>query len=103
MTYQDSNLFQVENVGPLGRVNRMIVALTLVVVTVLFTAISPAVAFSIIVVSIYTGLTASIGWDPLYVAVKAFSQRTPGQTLAPAGTLYRTEKQAEGDVYKKAA
>lgn len=103
MTYQDKTLFQVENVGLLDRVNRMIVALTLVVVTVLFTAISPAAAFSIIVISIYAGLTAATGWDPLYVAVKAFSQRAPEQTLAPVGTLYRSEKQTEGDDYKKAA
>lgn len=103
MAYQDTNLFQVENVGPLDRINRMIVALTLAVVTVLFSAIPPAAAFSIIVISIYAGLTAATGWDPLYVAVKAFSQRAPEQTLAPASTLRHYEKQAEGGDYKKAA
>ena len=74
MNYQIQNVSDVENVGAVDRVNRMIIALTLVMVAVLFTAIPAAVAFSIIVVSIYAGLTAAIGWDPLFVVVKLLEQ-----------------------------
>jgi hypothetical protein len=103
MTYQDMKQSNVENVGPLDRVNRMIVSLTLVTVAVVFTAIPPAAAFSIIAVSIYAGLTAAIGWDPLFVIVKALSQRVPEQSPATVTALRRQEKwDADGD-YKKAA
>jgi len=103
MTYQDTNLLKVENVGPLDRVNRMIVSLTLIVVSVVFTAISPAAVFSLTVISLYTGLTAATGWDPLFVVVKALSQRVPEQIPATVTSLHRQEDQPVGGDYKKAA
>ena len=105
MNYQVQNVSDVENVGAVDRLNRMIIALTLITVAVLFTAIPAAVAFSIVVVSIYAGLTAAIGWDPLFVVVKALSQRESGQshTSATVAKLEIQEEQpVEGD-YKKAA
>jgi len=103
MTYQDMKLSNVENVGPLDRVNRMIVALTLVTVAVVFTAIPSAAVFSIVAVIIYAGLTAATGWDPLFVVVKAFRQRAPKQTSATVISLHRQEEQAAGGEYEKAA
>ena len=102
MTYQDVNLSNVENVGLLDRVNRMIVALTLVAVAVVFTGIPAAAAFSIVVISIYAGLTAATGWDPLFVVVKALSQRVPEQAAATVTTLHHYEGDVGGD-FKKAA
>ena len=103
MTYQETNLSNVENVGPLDRVNRMIVSLTLIVVSVVFTAIPPAAAFSLVGVSIYTGLTAATGWDPLFVIVKAFSQREIVQTPATATPTAILTEQSVPAGYKKAA
>ena len=103
MTYQDANLAHVENVGPIDRVNRMIVSLTLIVVAVAFTALSPAAVFSLVVVSIYAGLTAATGWDPLFVVVKALSQRAPEQTAATVTSLHRQEEKLLGGDYKRAA
>jgi len=103
MTYQDANLAHVENVGPIDRVNRMIVSLTLIVVAVAFTAISPAAVFSLVVVSIYAGLTAATGWDPLFVIVKAFSQRAPVQIPATASSSARPVEQLVPAGYKRAA
>jgi hypothetical protein len=103
MTYQDTNLSKVENVGPLDRVNRMIVAMSAIAVAVTFTAIPPAALFGIVAVSLYAGLSAATGWDPLFVVVKALSQRAPGQIPATVTTLHRQEEQpADGD-HKKAA
>ena len=102
MTYQDTNLLKVENVGSLDRVNRMIVSLTSIVVSVVFTAISPAAVFSLVVISIYAGLTAATGWDPLFVVVKALSQRVSEQTSATVTSLRRQEEHLGGD-YKNAA
>lgn len=103
MTYQNTNLSDVENVGPLDRVNRMIVALTLVTVAVMFTAIPPVAIFSIVVVSIYAGLTAVTGWDPLFLIVKVLSQRAPEQTPAAITGLRRQDEQPTDGDYKKAA
>lgn len=103
MTYQDTNLSKVENVGPLDRVNRMIVAGTLVAVAVLFPAISAGAAFSIVVLSIYAGLTAATGWDPLFVLVKAFIQRAQIQSPMPLTISAAHEEQPEFSSYKKAA
>ena len=103
MTYHEMQMSNVENVGALDRVNRMIVSLTLAVVAVVFTAISPAATFSIIVASIYAGLTSAIGWDPLFVVVKALSQRAPEQGQATIATLARQEGQTTGGDFKKAA
>ena len=103
MTYQDTNISHVENLGGVDRFNRMIVALTLVAVVELFTAIPAAAVFSIIVVSLYAGLTAMIGWDPLYSIVKAFSQRTDVRGPATVTNFERKEEQPAEDEYKKAA
>ena len=103
MTYQDTNLSDVENVGAVDRVNRMIVALTLVTVAVLFTAIPPAAVFSIVAMSIYAGLTAAIGWDPVFVVVKALSHRAPEQVPVTIAGYPHRAKQAAGGDYKKAA
>ena len=103
MTYQDTNLSKVENVGPLDRINRMIVAGALVAVAVLFPAISAGAAFSIVALSVYAGLTAATGWDPLFVVVKAFSQREQVQSPTPLTTSAGHEEQPVFDSYKKAA
>lgn len=103
MPYQDTNLSKVENVGPLDRVNRMIVAGTLIAVIVLFPAISAGAAFSIAAVSVYAGLTAATGWDPLFVTAKAFRQRAQVQSPAPLSTSAGHKEQLVFDSYKKAA
>ena len=103
MTYQAMNVSNVENVGAVDRVNRMIAALTLVTVAVVFTAIPPAAVFSMVAMSIYAGLTAAIGWDPLFVVVKALSQRAPAPIPATLASLRRQEEEPADGVYKKAA
>lgn len=103
MTYQDASVTNMENVGGVDRVSRMIVALTLVAVVEMFTTIPAAAVFTLVVVSIYAGLTAAIGWDPLSPVVKAFSHRTGEQAPATAANFKRKEEQPAGDDYKKAA
>ena len=103
MTYQDMYLSKAENVGPLDRVNRMIVAGTLVAVAVVFTAIPPAAVFSLAVLSIYAGLTAATGWDPLFAVVKTLQQRVPEQTVETVTPKRRREDQPAVGGYRKAA
>jgi hypothetical protein len=102
MSYQKMNLSNVENVGLLDRANRMIVALTLATVAVVFPAIPAAAAFSLVVISMYAGLTAATGWDPLFVIVKALSQRVPEQAAATVTSLRQPEAEIGGDFQKAA-
>ena len=63
MTYQETRFPNVENIGPLDRINRIIVGTTLIMVTVLFTAIPAAAVAGIVALGTYAGLTGFIGWD----------------------------------------
>ena len=103
MSYQATHLSDVDNVGPLDRVNRIIVGTTLITVTVLFTAIPAAAIAGIVALGIYAGLTGFIGWDPLYAMAKAFQHQTPAQVSATV-TMYRGHgEQPTAGSYKNAA
>ena len=101
MTYQITHLSNVDNVGPLDRVNRIIVGTTLIAVTVLFTAIPEAAIAGIVAVGIYAGLTGFIGWDPLYAMTKSLQRQTPAPALEPLAQ--GPEEQPSEGSYKKAA
>ena len=105
MSYQETELDNVENVGPFDRANRIVLGITSITVAVVFTAIPEATVASLVAIGIYTGLTAFIGWDPLYALVKAFQQRMPVQTppALSAGVYQRREEQSSAGDYKKAA
>jgi len=103
MTYQTIDFYNVENVGPLDRVNRIIAGTTLIIVAVLFTAIAPASIAGLVALGTYAGLTGFIGWDPVYSVIKAFQHRDAVQVPAAAAQHESREKQpADGD-YQKAA
>ena len=103
MTYQATHLSNVDNVGPLDRVNRIIVGTTLITVAVLFTAIPATAVAAIVALGIYVGLTGFIGWDPVYTAVKALQQRVPAQVSATVSTISSQGQRPAADDYKKAA
>jgi hypothetical protein len=103
MSYQTNDFYHVENVGPLDRVNRIIVGTTLIMVAVLFTAISPASIVGLVALGTYAGLTGFIGWDPLYSATWAFQHRAPGPLPAATAKHEQREAQPSSDDYQKAA
>ena len=103
MTYQDTHFPNVNNIGPLDRINRVIVGTTLITVMVLFTAIPAATVASVVAFSIYAGLTGFIGWDPLYGLVKGFQKQTSAQTPATVTAYRRQGEQPSTGSYKKAA
>ena len=103
MTYQVTHLSDVNNVGPLDRVNRIIVGTTLIAVTVMFTAISEAAIAAIVAAGTYAGLTGFIGWDPLYALTKASQRQAPAPVLEMAAAEQRPEEQPSAGSYKKAA
>lgn len=103
MIYQDTHFSKVENLGALDRVNRIIVAMTLIAVAVLFTAIPSAAVVGIVALGIFAGLTGFFGWDPLYALVKAFQQKTPAGIPETVTINRRQEEQPSTSSYKKAA
>lgn len=103
MTYQQANLPNVENIGSIDRVNRVIAGMALISVAVLFTAIPEAAIAGIVAFGAYLGLTAFIGWDPVYAVVKAFQHPTPVQAPAAVVSHQRQEDQPDTGGYKKAA
>ena len=103
MTYQDTHFPNVNNIGPLDRINRIIVGTTLITVMVLFTAIPAATVASVVVIGMYAGLTGFIGWDPLYALVKEFQKQTPAHTPAAITAYRRHGEQPSTGSYKKAA
>lgn len=103
MTYQAANLPNVENIGSIDRVNRIIAGMSLITVAVLFTAIPEAALAGIVAFGAYLGLTAFIGWDPVYAVVKAFQHPKPEQAPAPVVSHPDQENQPYTGGYKKVA
>jgi len=103
MTYQVTHLSNVDNVGPLDRINRIIVGTTLITVTVLFTALSEAAIAGLVAVGTYAGLTGFIGWDPLYALSKANQRQATAPVLETAAIEQRPEEQPSASDYKKVA
>jgi len=103
MTYQDTHFPNVNNIGPLDRINRTIAGTTLITVMALFTAIPAATVASVVAFGIYAGLTGFIGWDPLYALVKVFQKQTPAQIPATVTAFQRQGEQPSTVSYKKAA
>jgi len=103
MSYQTNDFSNIENVGPVDRVNRVIIGTTLIMAVVLFPAIAPASIASLIALGSYAGLTGFIGWDPLYSMVRAFQHRTPVPLPVTAAKHEPREGQPSGGNYQKAA
>jgi Inner membrane protein YgaP-like, transmembrane domain len=103
MTYQDTHFPNVNNIGPLDRINRIIVGTTLITVMVMFTAIPATAVAGVVAFGIYAGLTGFIGWDPLYALVKGFQTQAPAKSPATVTAYRRQGEQPSTGSYKKAA
>ncbi|MEJ2552851.1 MAG: DUF2892 domain-containing protein [Gammaproteobacteria bacterium] len=105
MRYQTTHLSDVNNVGPLERVHRIVVGLISITATLLFPAISEAAIVGLVALGVYAGLTGFIGWDPLYALMKGLQRQAPAPTPKPATTAthpHREEQSSAGD-YKQVA
>ena len=103
MTYQAANLPNVENIVSIDRVNRIIAGMSLITVAVLFTAIPEAAIAGIVAFGAYLGLTAFIGWDPVYAVVKAFQPPKPEQAPVAVVSHQDQENHPYTGGYKQAA
>ena len=103
MTYEDAKLTQPENVGYIESVVRGSVSIALLVVAMVIPEIGSYSLFALTQVAIYLGLTAFIGWDPMYAMLKRpasyVSAPVPETVVAPE----RQQPQISGSDHKKAA
>ena len=104
MIYEDEKLTEVENMGFAESVVRASVSIAIVLAVLLIPSITSLTLFGLTQLAIYAGLTAFIGWDPIYAVKKQPAGRAAAETVEAAGTVYsRNKEQASGGDRKKAA
>lgn len=104
MAYQDKIFDKAENVGFVDSVIRASVAVAIVVTVMLVPEITSVTLFALTQVAIYAGLTAFIGWDPVYAIMKQTAGQLPAQSSATTPASYpKQQSPATGDDHKKAA
>lgn len=105
MIHQELDAANVENVGLFDRVNRLVLALAAVTLAVTFTPMPEPAIVSLTGIGIYAGLTAFVGWDPLYALARALHgpTPTPSPKNAVAATGQHRAAQASPEEYKRAA
>jgi hypothetical protein len=105
MAYQQINLDDVENVRSFDRVNRIILGVTSIMAAVLLTDIPEAALVTLTAVGMYAGLTAFIGWDPLYALAGMFQRQAPTPTPKTPGvaTQQHHVEAVSSDDHKRAA
>jgi len=103
MTYEDEKFGAVENVGFVDGVVRGSLSIAILVAIMLVPSITSLTLFGLTQLAIYAGLTAFIGWDPIYAMMK---QAEPQRTVQPTATVAsypRREAQADSKGHKQAA
>lgn len=103
MTYEDAKFTQPENVGYVERVVRVSVSFAILVVAMLVPAIGTYILFVMTQVAIYLGLTALIGWDPIYAMLKQPTKNMPTQASATVVAPERQLTQVSHGDHRKAA
>ena len=103
MTYVNAKFTQPENVGYVESVLRGSISIALLVAAMLIPAIGSYFLFALTQVAIYLGLTAFIGWDPIYAMLKQHSSGVPALVPVTVVTPERQQPQVSGGDHKKAA
>jgi hypothetical protein len=104
MTHKDEKFGAVENVGFVDGVVRGSVSITILVAILLVPSISSLTLFGLTQLAIYAGLTAFIGWDPVYAMMKRSESRRPAQQPSATVASYPQRKlQADSNAHKQAA
>lgn len=105
MTKQEIGADSVENLGAFERVNRLILAFSAIMVAVELTVIPEAAIVALVAIGVYSGLTAVIGWDPLYGLAKALQHQppTPTPSMVAVAAKQGGEERSVTSRYDKAA
>ena len=103
MTYADAKFAEVENVGFVDAVVRGSASIAILVAVMLIPAISTYTLFTLTQLAIYAGLTAFIGWDPIYALTKQPATHVPAQAPATVAAYPRREARPVSNGHKQAA
>ena len=103
MTYENAKFTQPENVGYVESVMRGSVSIALLVAAMLIPAIDSYILFALTQVAIYLGLTAFIGWDPIYAMKKQTAENVSAQGPVTVVSPEVQTQQVAGSNHKKAA
>lgn len=103
MTYVNAKLTQPENVGYIESVVRGSASIALILLAMQMPEIGSYGLFALTQVAIYLGLTAFIGWDPIYAVLKQTNSYVRSETVVSTVTPKRQETQALDGDHKKAA
>ncbi len=98
--------YDVENVGWFDSALRGSLATALVLGVLLIPSVSSTTLAVMTLIAIYAGLTAFIGWDPLYALMQGprqVSQQQASQPVAVVPQVAKRDEQQHDDDYKKAA
>lgn len=103
MAHEDEVFAEVENVGYVDSVVRGSASIAILVAVMLMPSITAITLFGLTQLAIYAGLTAFIGWDPIYALIKQSESRQPIQAPAAVAGSARREAQPAVDDHKRAA
>jgi hypothetical protein len=103
MTYEDEKFGAVENVGFADGVVRGSLSIALLVVIMLVPSITSYTLFGLTQLAIYAGLTAFIGWDPIYAMMKQAEPQQSAQPSATVASYPQREVQPDSNGHKQAA
>lgn len=103
MTHEDAKFTRPENVTYAERILRGYVSIALLVAAILIPEIGSYSLFALTQVALYLGLTAFIGWDPIYAMLKQPASRVPAQAPAAVVPPEQQQPQVSGSDHKKAA
>jgi hypothetical protein len=103
MTYQDKKFAEVENVGFVDCVVRGSASIAILVAVMLLPSITALTLFGLTQLAIYAGLTAFLGWDPVYAMMRYSETQQPAQVHATVTSYPQREAQVSGGKHSKAA
>lgn len=103
MVSQASKFTEAENMSFIESLVRGLISITIVAVVMHMPSITELVLFGLTQLAIYAGLTAFVGWDPVYAMFRQGRVRLPVQSPAGFDVHSRQDGQAAADDHKKAA
>jgi hypothetical protein len=103
MNYQNTSYPEMENVGLIDGAVRGSLSMAILVSVLLLPSMPSTMLIGLTLAAIYTGLTAFIGWDPVYAWVKKPQPLPQTPVSATVAVHPRSAEQAFVGGHKKAA
>lgn len=103
MTYEDEKLIAAENVSFVDSVVRGSASIAIIVAILLMPSITAFTLFALTQIAIYAGLTAFIGWDPIYALTKQPVSSVPERAPEKLASYPQHEARSVTSDHKQAA